>query len=467
MNSFLRLEKRKFKNLSLNFSERFINFLKWIIVGLSIGVVVGLVGGAFHLSLSFVTDFRITHWWIILFLPVAGLLIILFYKSLGMYNDKGTNLVLLAVRNNESMSIKTALLIFVSTILTHLCGGSAGREGAALQIGGSVGSALGKVIKLDPKDMRIITMCGMSAGFASLFGTPVASTIFALEVTSVGIMYYSAIVPCMISAIVGSQVAQFLGADSEGYVIKSIPLISPELMLKVLLLAILCAIISEVFCIALKGGHHLFQRISEKNKFLRIVIGGTAIVIFSMIIRSGDYNGAGLNIITDAFKTQAGFFEFIIKIIFTSITLGCGFKGGEIVPAFFVGATFGSAMSGILNLPVSFGAGIGLVAVFCGVTNCPLASLVLAVELFGTESIVPFALACAVSYMLSGYIGLYNEQKIVYSKVKPEMVDVKIGKAAKDIQSKKPKMFKTESIDKLKKFSLRKKDKRDNDDKNE
>lgn len=403
-----------------------LRFLKWIIISVFVGVCMSVIGFLFHIMLSSVTDFRSNHSFVIYFLPVAGLFIVFCYKALGFYHDKGTNLVLLAVRNNEKMTMKTLLLIFSSTILTHLFGGSAGREGAALQMGGAFGDSLGRVLRLDEKDMRIITMCGMSAGFSSIFGTPVTSAIFSMEVTSVGIMHYSALVPSVLSAVVANSLTSFYGVDSKGFSVSGIPDTDIFNILRVVLLAALCAVIAEVFVITLKAFHHIFQRVAQ-NKFIRIIIGSAVIIALTLIVGDQTYNGAGMEIIDRTFSEQVGWQVFLLKLLFTAITLGCGFKGGEIVPAFFVGAAFGNIISPVLGLDYSFGASIGLIGVFCGVTNCPLASLLMSVELFGIEGIVLYAIVCAVSYMLSGYRGLYNSQKIVYSKTKTEFIDKKIN----------------------------------------
>ncbi len=407
-------------------SKLLLRFLKWIIISLFIGAVMSVVGFSFRVMLSFVTGFRESHTFVIYFLPLAGLFIVFCYKTLGFYHDKGTNLVLLAVRNNEKMTLRTMLLIFSSTIITHLFGGSAGREGAALQIGGSFGASVGRFLRLDEKDMRIITMCGMSAGFSSIFGTPITSAVFSMEVTSVGIMHYSALVPSVLSAVAAQSLTSFFGADSVGFTVKGIPDTDLLSILKVVILAALCAVIAEVFVITLKAFHHIFQRIAP-NKFVRIMIGSAVLIILTLLVGSQTYNGAGVDVINSAFSEKTGWQVFLLKLLFTAVTLGCGFKGGEIVPAFFVGAAFGNFISPILGLDYSFGASVGLIGVFCGVTNCPLASLFMSVELFGIKGIVLYALVCAVSYMLSGYRGLYNSQKIVYSKTKTEFIDKRIN----------------------------------------
>lgn len=401
-----------------------VSFIKWIIIAAVVGAFVGIVGVFFHICVEKATEIRVEMPWLIWLLPIGGAAIVLLYKKIGMEKDRGTNLVLDAVRSNEPLNIKTAPLIFVSTVITHLFGGSSGREGAALQIGGSIASYIGTHIKLDEKDQRIITMCGMAAGFSALFGTPVAAVVFAMEVVSVGVMYYSAIVPCIIASAVGAYIASVFDiAPTSFSIIGSIPTIELFTVFKVIVLAILCAAVSMLFCLTLKKTHKLYDKIP--NKTAAAIVGGLAVAILTFIIGTTDYNGAGMDVIGRAVAGEAEYEAFILKIIFTALTLGAGFKGGEIVPTLFVGATFGNVAGKLLGLGGSFGAGLGMAALFCGVTNCPLTSLILSIELFGTEGLIYYAVACAVSYKLSGYYGLYSAQKIVYSKHRPEFIDKK------------------------------------------
>lgn len=401
-----------------------LSFVKWIIIAAVVGAFVGIVGIFFHICVEKATEIRVEMPWLIWLLPIGGAAIVFLYKKTGMEKDRGTNLVLDAVRSNEPLNIKTAPLIFVSTVITHLFGGSSGREGAALQIGGSIASYVGTHIKLDEKDQRIITMCGMAAGFSALFGTPVAAVVFAMEVVSVGVMYYSAIVPCIIASAVGAYIASVFDiAPTSFSIIGSIPTIELLTIFKVIVLAVLCAAVSMLFCLTLKKTHKLYDKIP--NKTVAAIVGGLAVAILTFIIGTTDYNGAGMDVIGRAVAGEAEYEAFILKIIFTALTLGAGFKGGEIVPTLFVGATFGNAAGKLLGLGGSFGAGLGMAALFCGVTNCPLTSLILSIELFGTEGLIYYAVACAVSYKLSGYYGLYSAQKIVYSKHRPEFIDKK------------------------------------------
>lgn len=417
------MEKIKEVLMSNNLKElRF--FFKWLIIGTVAGIVIGLVGVLFHFCSTEAENFRDGHKWIIFLLPIAGAGISYFYDALKYSHDKGTNLVLLAVRDNKIMGIHHAVCIFVATVLTHLCGGSSGREGASLQIGSAIGSFTGRKLKFNDDDKRIMTMCGMSAMFSAVFGTPVTAAIFSMEVVSVGIFYYSAIVPCVTSALTASYISSLFG-NSHIQVSVLTPGISPILYVKVAFLGAVCAGLSVGFCILLEKTHKLFCKI--KNHALRAIAGGTVVVLMTIVVGNLDYNGTGGEMIVSAFTKSPFALAFVIKMIFTAVTLGSGFKGGEIFPVFFVGSSFGSAVSQLLGIDCSIGASIGMVALFCGVTNCPVASILLSIELFGGKGIEIYVLACAVSYMLSGYRGLYKDQKILYSKIRTKYINRRIG----------------------------------------
>ena len=344
-----------------------LSFLKWVAMGILIGVIIGVIGAAFADCVTWVTDFRITHSFIVLGLPLAGVLIVALYHMAGIKKSYGTNLVLMSVRTDDSIPFAMAPLIFISTVLTHLFGGSAGREGAALQLGGSISQNLARHMGFDRGGQRILTMCGMSACFAALFGTPMTAAIFAMEVISVGIMHYSALVPCAISSITASYISTFLGVTPEHFNVTGIPIsftISDSI--RVFVLAALCGVVSILFCLILKYTSAFYAK-SFKNPYWRAVCGGVLVAVFAMILHSQDYLGAGMSVITRAFAGEAVPLAFLLKMIFTAITLEAGFKGGEIVPTFFIGATFGCVAGGILGLNPSFGAAIGMISLFCGV----------------------------------------------------------------------------------------------------
>ncbi len=403
---------------SLNYVK---TFIKWCLIAVVVGAVGGLVGTAFHKSVDCVTEVRHVTPWLIFLLPVGGIIIVALYRLCKM--NEGTNRIIESVRTDKKVPILMAPLIFISTVITHLLGGSAGREGAALQLGGSIGYQFGKIFKLDEKDMHLIVMLGMSGVFAALFGTPLTATFFALEVISVGVIYYVALVPCIFASLVAYNIALAFGVSPVRFDNIILPNVDLMFLLKVIVLAILCALVSICFCSAIK----FFDKFAEKkipNTYIRALIGGCAIIALTFAVRSYDYNGAGMEVISRAMEGEAVPFAFVLKIIFTVVTISAGFKGGEIVPTFFIGSTFGCVMGGLLGIDPGFGAAIGFVALFCGVVNCPVASIMLALEVFGAGSILIFAIVCGVSYMMSGYYGLYSSQKIMYSKLEATFINI-------------------------------------------
>ena len=386
----------------------------------AIGVVCGLIGTMFHFGVHEVTAFRGTHPWVLYLLPLAGFVIVSFYK-LTETDGLGTDDIIDAVHEGKRLPILLLPAIFFGTVLTHLCGGSAGREGAALQMGGTIGQCMGRTFRLDDRDLRVATLAGMAAFFSALFGTPLAATVFAIMVISIGVLYHVALYPSLLAALVAYGVSVRLGVEPTRFTV-AVPDQSVGMFVRVAALGVLCALVSILFCKLMHGAGHLMKRI--KNPWLRVICGGFAVIALTWVFGT-DYNGAGMDIVTAA--VEQGIvtvpWAFLLKLLFTAITLAAGFKGGEIVPAFFCGAAFGAFYGQLLGLGGSFAASLGMTAVFCGVTNCPLTSILLSYELFGGEGLPMYALCCALSYMLSGYSGLYHAQKIVYSKLRPEYIN--------------------------------------------
>ncbi len=410
------------KNIFSNPAKYLTTLLKWCVVSSLVGIIGGTIGSIFHLSIDYVTELRAELNWLVYLLPIGGLIITFLYSLSKKYGAMDTNRVFEAVKTDEKVPFVMAPLIFVSTVITHLLGGSAGREGAALQLGGSIGGTVGKAFRLNNKDMHIVVMAGMSGVFAALFGTPVTAIIFAIEVVAVGVMYTAALVPCAISALVASQIALAFGLSPVKFENVVFPAIGYGIVLKTAVLAVLCALVSILFCVAIKKSEHLMEKYIP-NKYIRTVAGAALIIMLTLIAGCSDYNGAGMNIITNAISGNAKPEAFILKIIFTAITISAGFKGGEIVPAFFIGSTFGCFAGGLLGLDAGFAAAVGFVAVFCGVVNCPIASVMLAMEVFGGNSMLLFVLVCGLSYMMSGYFSLYKSQKIIYSKLEDKLIN--------------------------------------------
>jgi len=400
---------------------------RWTVLSLILGSVLGVVGTEFVNCISFSTAFRNEHLWCYALMPTGGVLIVFLYWVTHDKHDKGTNMILASLRSEAQIPVQTAPLIFVSTIITHFVGGSAGREGAALQLGGGLANMFGNLLHMREKDKHILIMSGMSAAFSAIFRTPVGAAVFAMEVGCVGTMQYGALVPCVISSLTASYIAGKLGLPLERYEVYPVPELAPFTALQTILLGIFCSALSIIFCVILHRTEHYMKKYI-KNPYIRILTASAVLILMGFLFRTTDFYGTGGAVIAKAVHGEAVWYAFILKMFFTAVTLGGGFKGGEIVPSFFVGATFGCLFGQITGLSPSLCAAVGMMALFCGVTNCPLASLFISAELFG-QGCVPYCLlVIAVSYLLSGYYGLYKEQRFYYSKFTDEHVSHKTRK---------------------------------------
>lgn len=395
---------------------------KWLALATAAGVSCGLVGTLFHVAVEAAAELRGEFPWLLYGLPLAGLAIVGLYKLLGT-EGQGTNDIFNEVHGGGNISILLVPAIFLGTVLTHLCGGSAGREGAALQMGGSLGYRAGRLFGFDERDLRIATTTGMAAFFTALFGTPLAAAVFSIAVVSVDAFYHAAFFPALIGALEAYGISRLLGVEPTHFTVAA-PGPEAGLLVRAGILAGLCGLLSVVFCGTIRfTEHRLAKRLP--NPWLRAFAGGCGVIALTLLWGTTDYNGAGMDIIAAAVEEGTVRPEaFLCKIILTAVTLGAGFKGGEVVPSFFVGAAFGCFAGPLLGLPPGFAAALGLVSVFCGATNCPLASIALAIELFGSGGLLYYALACCVSYVLSGYGGLYSSQTILHSKLKGLYINV-------------------------------------------
>lgn len=391
-------------------------FLKWAFLSVIVGTVGGLLGAAFHHALYFVTHVRAENDWLIFLLPVGGLLTVAIYQLFGVRRNRGTNEVIDAILEKKPVSPMVAPAVFLASGLTHLFGGSAGREGAALQIGGSVASGLGKLLHLKDHNRTILVTCGMSAVFAGLFGTPLTATIFCMEFVSVGTLFTPALMPCYLSAFLASRVSAALGVHAETYFLETAAALSFGNIGGAVLLAVLVSGLGVVMCHVFHASEHLAAH-HLPNSWVRIAAGGALVTILTLLVGDQRFNGAGMEMAMEALGGEADWYSFAAKMIFTAATLAAGFKGGEIVPTFCIGATFGCIVGGFLGLDPGIAAALGLIGLFCCATNSPLASIVLSVEIFGGLNLCLFALVCVICFVLSGPSGLYASQIIKYEKI--------------------------------------------------
>ena len=411
------------KNPMLRAAGEFLRaFVKWLAVAAVTGAVGGLIGSAFYLAVAGATGLREAHGWLIWLLPIAGAAIALMYRALRL-DGLGTDTVIDAIHEGRAIKPLLVPVIFAATALTHLCGGSALFFLMMRRPPRSTLYPYTPLFRLDDKDRRLGTLCGMSALFSALFGTPLTATIFALEVISVGELYYAGLVPCLASALVSYGVTGLFGIEPTHFDVIA-PALTADMLWRVALLGAAAALMSVILCETMHGGERLARKYVP-NGVLRAVLGGAAVVALTYICGTTDYNGAGTGVIAAAIEEGTARPGAAARERgFTAVTLSCGFKGGEMVPTFFIGSTLGCALGPLLGIPAGFAAATGLAALFCAAVNCPVAGVILAIELFGADGAVYFAAATAVSYMLSGYSGLYRSQKIIYSKLKAEYIDI-------------------------------------------
>ena len=402
------------KNSTIIFSS-----LKLITIGVLIGILGGLLGVLFHMSVDQATLLREANPWIILLLPLGGIVIAFIY---GLFRNKGnidTKRVFESVKGNRDIPLIMLPLIFVGTVITHLLGGSAGREGAALQLGGSIGYSIGKALKQDKESLSLIVTAGMSSVFAALFGTPFAATVFSLEVTGLGILKLRGLLIGAISSLTAFAVAGFAGVEAVRFDMPEISDFKVSILLKIAGLAVMFALVCILFAVILRSSKR-FAGEYIKNSYIRALAGGLFIVLLTVILKTTDYNGAGMDVISRAISGETVSVAFILKIVFTSLTIAAGFKGGEIVPTFFIGATFGCFAGSLLGLDAGFCAALGLIALFSGMTKCPIAAFLLALEVFGAKAPGYFAVTLIITYVCSGHFGLYDNGKNLWKCLIPK-----------------------------------------------
>ncbi len=389
--------------------KNFLSVLKTCGLGLLIGVLGGAVGAIFAHLLSFVTGVRAGSPWLILLLPLGGIITVLLYRFSNMSNFGGTNEIIRGLDNKNPIRSLAAPLIFVSTAITHLFGGSAGREGAALQIGGAGASAVADVFRLEKEERTVFIMSGMSAVFAGVFGTPLTAAVFLLEFRSSKKVFIRAFLPCFISAITAKIISRLLGVVEESVTLSEIAPYNIYSVLKILALTAGLALLAQVMCFAFHGLEKLAKKLIP-NMFVRVLAGSVVIIFITAVVGDMRYNGSGMEMALGAAEGNANSFDFLLKMIFTAITLAAGFKGGEIVPTFCIGATFGCVLGGALGLSGGFAAILGMIGLFCAVANSPIAAIFLGIELFGATALPYYLLVCLMLWPLSVDKGLFENR---------------------------------------------------------
>ncbi len=433
---------------------------KWLLIGLPVGAVIGSAVAGFLWLLEKATELRFRTDtanglpWLLYLLPIGGVLVGLIYHHFGKSVEGGNNLIMDQIHKpGGGVPARMAPLVLIGTVLTHLFGGSAGREGTAVQMGGSIAAEIGRRLKLDESDTKTLLMTGIAAGFGAVFGTPLTGAIFAVEVLAIGLVSFQSIVPCLIASVIADAATRAWGIHHTGYSVSAIvhsQLVRPIggldwlLLSKVAIAAVFFGLASVLFAELTHGLGRIFKSVMPVP-YLRPAIGGVIVIGLALLI-GPDYLGLGVNAdpnhpaqvsIVNCFKPgQATPLSWWWKILFTAVTLSCGFKGGEVTPLFFIGAALGNALARLLHAPVDLFAGLGFVAVFAGATNTPLACTVMGIELFaagnlvGNGLVVYVATACFIAYMMSGHSGIYLSQKIA----RPKLVGTRMEKDA-DLRS--------------------------------
>lgn len=400
---------------------------KWILLSSAVAALAGSASAFFLFALDWATATRIANRWLIWLLPIAGFVVGWLYLRYGQHVEAGNNLLIDEIHDPKKViPLRMAPLVLGGTVISHLFGASVGREGTAVQMGGALADQLTHLFKLKHEDRRIILMSGISAGFASVFGTPLAGAIFGLEVLAIGRLRYDAILPCMVAAIVADQIGLLWGVHHTLYAIPFVPHLSAWGLAAMVLAGALFGLTGKVFA---DTTHGLSAWMKKRIPYgpLRPLFGGFVLAAIAWFLGADRYIGLGIPTIVEAFQQPIAPYDFAAKMALTVASLGSGFKGGEVTPLFYIGATLGNALAPLLNLPIPLLAGVGFVAVFAGAANTPIASTLMAMELFGAEVGIYAGMACVVSYLFSGHTGIYRSQRVGQAKHRPTPEGMKLG----------------------------------------
>ncbi|WP_347552953.1 voltage-gated chloride channel family protein (plasmid) [Pseudalkalibacillus hwajinpoensis] len=428
----------------LKYKTFFTVLSRWVFFGSLIGIVVGSFTAFLLETNDFLGEVREESGWLIFFLPLGGIVLGYIYMNFGKVFLNNTlhdtaelnNLVIEGVHGKKKVLLRIGPIVYLGTFITILFGGSTGREGAAIQMGGSVAQAVNMFFRKNKSDTKILLMSGISAGFGAAFGAPITGAVFGMEMAALGKMKFEALVPCLVASFIGHYITtSALGVEHVEFIIQTLPETSLVTFAKVILAAVIFSLLSISYCQLRHGIQNLSKKIFKKNHMKRAFVGGVIIVVLTLIAGSQDYNGRGLEMLEQSFKEDVPPFAFLAKLLFTAITLGTGFVGGEVIPLFFMGATLGNTLHDFMDLPISFLAALGMIAAFSAGTNTPIAAFLLAMEMFDGKGAEYFFVACLVSFIFSGHHGLWPSQKIYQPK--SSLYNIANGDTIEQVEKKK------------------------------
>ena len=422
--SFLSTLSPATRNSIRDLSTSLRHLVQWTVLVVPVAVLAGSASAGFLWALDLVTHLRWAHGWLLFLLPLGGVFVGWLYHVFGAESERGNNLIMEEIHQpGGGVPARMAPLVLVGTLVTHLFGGSAGREGTAVQMGGSLAGSYARLCRIRPENVRVLLMAGVAAGFGSVFGTPLTGAIFAMEVLVIGRMQYDALLPVLVAGLIGDYTCSAWGIHHTPYHIAfqgtpAADLIQGGLLAKTVLAAVLFGLASRLFIGLTHTVKHQVARFVPVVP-LRPAVGGLLVIALVYLAGTRDYLGigvtspdpGGVSIVSAFTAGGATPWSWVWKLLFTAVTLGCGFKGGKVTPLFFIGAALGNTLASALGAPVDLFAGLGFIAVFAGATNTPLACTMMGIELFGAHHAVYFAVACFIAYLFSGQSGIYSAQR--------------------------------------------------------
>lgn len=410
------MEKLK-TNAENQYSSLIFNVLKWIALSIAMAVPIGVIVGLFNILLSWGNNFRKDHEFMVFLLPFAGLIITFLYLHTRRNAYSGENLLKSEVQSAaKDIPFFMSIVVFIGSFLTTLCGGSAGKEGSAVAMGGTLGDFMARIFNLSDDEQRTLVICGVGSAFGVIYDVPFAGAILGMELVLKGKFHYQALIPAFLTTVFSNEIANLIGNKEVVYPQLNLGELSIILLLKLILLGIICGIAGFIFNLVLDNSSKLYDLVT-KNPYIKAILGGIITIVLFLII-GDNYNGLGQSFINDSFNNRVSIMDSIWKVLFTAVALGSVFQGGRGNPTFFVGATLGSSVSGLINLPLESSTALGMIGVFCSATSLPITSIAMALEYFGGGEMVAIIIVMTISYIISGFYDILVKNKLPKEKGK-------------------------------------------------